>query len=45
MQDLQHQLQANALRQQEIERQLRSLDSPDNSPTSKDDLIDFTADQ
>ena len=45
MEELQQQLQANALRQQEIERQLRSLDDPDKGPTTKDDLIDFSADQ
>ena len=45
MEDLQQQLQANALRQQEIERQLRSLDDFNDSPAANDDLIDFSADQ
>ncbi|KAL8561187.1 hypothetical protein ACOMHN_029258 [Nucella lapillus] len=45
MEGLQHQLQSNALRQQEIERQLRSLDdSSDDDPAASNDLIDLTSD-
>jgi hypothetical protein len=46
MTEVQQQLQANALRQQEIERQLQSLEEfSDSAPSATDDLIDLSTDQ